>query len=136
MLKFSDDIVQCVYRLRERYGTRRNCVVLTYPIIEILKYFKDREYSTKLFYDPQTHTFEMQAPDHKYVTKISYYDYQRPERRWTRSINHLFPLVKDLKACGLWVYIANKDFIVLNQLNTRASNSKRQKMLDLLISED
>jgi len=136
MLKFSDDIVQCVYRLRERYGTRRNCVVITYPIIEIIKYFKDREYSTKLFYDPKTHTFEMQAPDHKFVTKISYYDYQRSERRWTRSINHIFPLVKDLKACGLWVYIANKDFIVLNQLHTRASNSKRQKMLDLLISED
>lgn len=136
MLEFSEDIIRCVYQLRERYGTRRNCVVVTYPIIEIIKYANDKEFSTKLFYDPETNTFEMQAPDHQFVSKISYYDYNSPERRRTRNINYLFPLIKDLKACGLWDYISNKDLVVLNPLNTRASDSKRKKMLDLLLTEE
>ena len=140
MLEFREEIIQCVYRLRDRYGSKRNCVVMAYPIIEIINFWKldqrDLEISTKLFYSQDTGLFEMQAPDQKFSTRISYFDYNRPERRWTRSMSYLFPLVKDLKICGLWDFISNKDLIVLNQLNEKASSEKRQKILDLLLSKD
>jgi hypothetical protein len=113
---------------------------MAYPIIEIINFWKldqrDLEISTKLFYSQDTGLFEMQAPDQKFSTRISYFDYNRPERRWTRSMSYLFPLVKDLKICGLWDFISNKDLIVLNQLNEKASSEKRQKILDLLLSKD
>jgi hypothetical protein len=113
---------------------------MAYPIIEIIKYWKmsgmERETSTKLFYSQETGGFEMQAPNQKYFTKISYYDYSMPERRWTRSMGQIFPLIRDLKMCGLWDYISNKDLIIINQFNEKASPEKRKKVLNLLLADD
>ena len=139
MLEFNEDITQCVYKLRDRYKDKKNCVIMAYPIIEIIKFWKfhsmTRETSTKLFYSQATNSFEMQAPDQKFFSKISYYDYSMAERRWTRNMGHLFPLIRDLKICGLWNYISNKNLIIINEYNEKASPAKRQKVLNLILSD-
>ena len=115
---------------------------MAYPIIEILKYTRNKgvetETSTKLFYSPETHGLELQASDQRFFSKLSYYDYNRTERRWTRNMNHLFPLIKDLKDCGLWQYITNKGLLVINEHSThpRLSAEKRRKILDIITGED
>ena len=139
-MEFNPIIIECVKKLREKYASRRHCVMMAYPIIEVLKYSRtnrvETEVSTKLFYYPQTNSFEMQASDQRYYSKLSYFDYDRAERRWNRNMNHLFPLIKDLKECGLWDYISNKNLLILNQYNNKADEKKRVKLLDLILSDE
>jgi hypothetical protein len=89
----------------------------------------DKEISIKLFFNQKAKTFEVQAPTYKYYSRISHYDYNRTERRWLRRKDYLFELIKQLKFCGLWEWVSNKDFIVVNSFNQNTDHKKLLKIL-------
>lgn len=130
---FTEEIVQPVFYLRGMYKGKKNCVVMTYPIIEITKFFLHREVSIKLYYYQSTNTFEIQPPDQKFYNKISYYDFSQTERRWIRNKRYLFEIIKDLKTCGLWGMISNKDFMVINPNYEISTEDSRAEVLKKLI---
>jgi hypothetical protein len=83
---FPEKITDAVYNLRRLYQRTKTCVVLGYPIIEIITSYRNQELSTKLFFYPNTNTLEIQPMDVKYYQKISFYDYaHKTERRWVRN---------------------------------------------------
>jgi hypothetical protein len=130
---FPEDVLAVVLALRDIYKGRKNCVLMNYPVIEILKYDLNKEKSVKLFYSSNTNTFEIQPPDFKHYSKISFYDYKKFERRWTRNKNFLFPLIKDLQRSGFWDFISNKDFLIINAYNDRIAVDKRAEILNKII---
>jgi hypothetical protein len=130
MLSFPDTVMQCVHILTQFYANSRNYIIVSFPIIEIIKYNKEKEISVKLFFDFKTETFEIQAPTTKYYSKISHYDYKNmTERHWTRNKGYLFSLIGNLKFCGLWDMISNKDFLVVNSYNKNADPKRLLKIL-------
>lgn len=131
---FSEIIKECVLNLRAIYKGRRNCVLMNFPIIEILKYSKDKELSIKLFYYPNSGTFEIQPADSKFCSKISYFDFSRSERRWTRDKRFLFSTISELKQCGLWELISNKDFLGINYNNEKVSEIDRSELLKSILN--
>jgi len=132
-MQFPEEILDAVHALRKKYTGKKHCVVLAFPILEIIRVEKngdqDREISTKFFYNYTVNTFEMQAPDSRYYSRISHYDFNKVERRWTRDKNYLFSLIRDLKISGLWKYVSNKDVIIINGFN---KNSDQAELLALL----
>jgi hypothetical protein len=120
-MNFPNEILNAVDELRKRYRSKSHCVIAAYPIIEIIKVSSSIDISTKFFYDFSTKTFEMQAPDHRFHSKISHYDFRKAERRWIRNKGHLFTLIRDLKHSGLWQFISNKNMIIVNSLNDKAN---------------
>jgi hypothetical protein len=130
MLSFPDRVLEGIQKLRDRYSGKKHTVAANFPIIEIIKYMDDREISTKLFFFVDSNTVEIQAPDQRFYSKISYYDFRSTERRWVRNKGYLFALVHDLKLCGLWEYVSNKDFLVVNSFNPRANQDELLKLLD------
>ena len=133
---FSKTILTYVSSLRSFYSGRRNCVVAEYPTIEIIIYQKSREISLKLFYSEETNTFNIQPLDSKYYSKISFFDYKAPERRWSRNKQLLFYLVKDLQRCGLWNLVSNKDFLTINTQNERVAVEKRMELLKNMLNQE
>jgi hypothetical protein len=132
---FSEGILSGVSSLREKYRGRRSCILANFPIIEIVKYMQQREISIKLFYTAATDTLEMQPPDQKYYSRISHYDFRKPERRWIRDKGFMFALIKDLKLCGLWNHVSNKDVIIVNTYNSRTDAATLMKALEELTDE-
>ena len=134
MKKFDVDILSCVKKLRDKYQRQRTCVILNYPVIEIVKFMRDKEVSTKLSYGDSG--LELHAPDQKYYSKISHYDFRTIERRWTRDKGYIFSTIRDLKFCGLWQYISNKDFLMVNTHNENADPKKLKTILKKIISDE
>jgi len=124
MIFFNEEIDINIFKLREIYKGKRHCVVASYPLLEVIKYFSHKEVSIKLFYSQIFNTFEIQPSSYQYYSKISYYDFKKPERRWARDKNDLFSFIRDLKKCDLWPYISNKDFLIVNSLNTKKSSKE------------
>jgi hypothetical protein len=131
---FPETINTSVYALRNIYRGRRNCVLADYPIIEITRYEKNKEVSIKLFYSSSTNTFEIQPPNTKYYNKISFFDFKNPEHRWVRNKDVLFPFIKDLKKCGLWDLVSNKDFLIINEHNEKIDVEKRIDILNKILN--
>jgi hypothetical protein len=129
MTEFSKKIMESVGTLRKIYEKGRNVVKINYPAIEISKYEKNKEIVIVLLYDSIDGTFELQEPVYRYYSKISYYDFKRPENRWTRNKKFLFNTIRNLKRGGFWEKISNKDFLVVNKLNTEADYKNRLEML-------
>jgi len=139
-MDFPVEIMDAVYKLRNKYKQKKHCVISAFPILEIVAIGKsnigrDQETSTKFFYDYITGTFEMQAPTYKYCSKISYYDFNKTERRWTRNKGYIFTLIRDLKFCGLWKHISNKDIIIINTFNDKADMEERASILKEILKE-
>jgi hypothetical protein len=134
MKNFNVEILSCIKKLRERYRNSRTCVILNYPVIEIVKFMRDQEISTKLSYDSDG--FEFHAPDQRYYSKISHYDFRMAERRWTRNKHYIFSIIKDLKYCGLWPYISNKDFLMVNSHNENTDPKKLKILLKKIVSNE
>lgn len=134
--EFSKEIMDCVYRLRDKYRKRKHCVVVHYPVIELIIYENKKETSTKLIYSPSTNMFEMQGADTRAYSKISYFDYDIKERRLVRNQDLMFMIVHDLQHCGLWEFVSNRDLIVVNQFNKRIDFSKRKKLLKAMLMDD
>jgi len=131
MKTFSKEIMDCIHNLRQFYegASKNDYVEATYPVIEILKMFKEREMSVRLIFDSGDKTFEIQAPTYHYFSKISHYDYNKPENRWTRDKDFLFNLIRNLKHSGLWEMVSNKDFLVVNSFNKRTNPKELWKAL-------
>jgi hypothetical protein len=136
MKEFNGHILDFVDLLRTRYKNTRTCVIVEYPVIEIVKFLSDKEVSTKLFFDSDNETFEFRAPDQKFYSKVSHYDFRMTERRWTRNKRHIFSLITDLKYCGLWKYISNKDFLIINPHNENAKPKELKTILKKIISDE
>ena len=135
-MDFPEGIMDAVYALRKKYRNRPHCVVLAFPILEIIKVEKGKEISIKFFYDYMANTFEMQAPDCRYYSRISHYDFNKPERHWIRNKNYLFPLIRDLRISGLWSYISNKDIVVINSFNKNSDQAGLLAKLEKLICKN
>jgi hypothetical protein len=131
---FPEKIIDAVYELRRHYKGSRTCVSMNFPIVEILISHKDREMSVKLFYFPNTSTFEIQPMDSKVFQKISFYDYTKNERRWIRNKSLLFSVITNLKRCGLWEYVSNKDFLTVNDNNKKVGVSERASALQKMVN--
>jgi hypothetical protein len=129
MIDFPETVLQCVHTLRQLYADSRNCVVISYPIVEIIKYNQDNQTSLKLFYNFKDETFEIQAPSYSYYSKISHYDFNRTERRWVRDKGYLFTIIRNLKFCGIWDMVSNKDFLVVNSFNKNTNSKELLKAL-------
>jgi hypothetical protein len=86
-------------------------------------------------YDSGDDSFELQEPTYRYYSKISYYDFRRPEARWTRNKNLLFSLIRNLKRSGFWERLSNKDFLVVNKSNKVADSKDRLKVLKEVLTK-
>lgn len=128
-MKFSKEIMEAVETLRQIHEVGKNIIKVDYPAIEISKYMKDREISVVLLYDSVDGTLELQEPVYRYYSKVSFYDFKRPEKRWTRNREFLFNLIRNLKRSNLWERISNKDFLVVNKSNTETDYKNRLKLL-------
>lgn len=139
-MDFPSEVIDAVYCLRNKYKNSKHCVVMTFPILEIIlieeQRGRAREISTKFFFNYSTNTFEMQAPDHRYYPKISHYDFNKTERRWSRNKQYIFKLIRDLKFCGLWKFISNKDIIIVNAFNEKADPIELFNTLEKLTKEE
>ena len=132
-MKFSKEILEKVYTIKQLYESHKNDYVeATYPVIEIKKFFKDKELSIRMIYDNRDKTFELQSPTYQYYSKISHYDFKRPEARWTRDKGFLFSLITNLKASGFWDMISNKDFLIVNRMNKNSNPKELLKVLKAL----
>lgn len=139
MLNFPDAVLQGIDMLRGEIGSnRKNLLIVSYPFLEIIVINRalggEREISLKLFYDLKSNSFEIQAPTYKYYSKISHYDYNRSERRWLRNKDFIFRIIRNLKASGLWDFVSNKDFIIVNEYNKNSNH--RQLLKDLRMIEE
>lgn len=134
---FSEHIKDCVLKLRKIFCIRRNLVLESFPIIEIVKFTAKgtREISIKLFYNALEKNFTLQVPDQKHYSTISHFDYSRDERHWVRDKNLIIGLIKDLKKSGFWQLIKNKDLITVNQNNKKSDKEELQTLLDLIKKE-
>ena len=128
-MEFSKEIMESIGTLHKIYNVSKNFIKVNYPSIIIFKYQKEHEISIVLLYDSIDDTFELQEPVYRYYSKISYYDFKRPENRWTRNKKFLFSIIMDLKKSGLWEKISNKDFMVVNKLNEKISSENRLNVL-------
>ena len=135
MNEFKQEIMDCVNILRAKYKKSKTCVIADYPVIEIVRFLDRKEISEKLTYDPATGTFTIEAPDAQYYSTISHYDFRRAERRWTRNKDLLFALIKDLKYCGLWDHVANKNFLTINSHNENIDPKKLKTDLKKIMSK-
>ena len=133
MFDFPESVIKCVQRLSGLYANSKNYVIVSFPVLEIIKYSNQKEVSIKLFFDFKTETFEIQAPTVKFFSKISHYDYSnRTERHWTRNKEYLFSIIRNLRESGLWDRVSNKDFLTINSYNKKADPKKLLKMLDAM----
>ena len=130
MTTFPKAILDNAYILREIYGDSRNQVIISYPVIEIINLKMDIEYSTKLLYDSKKGLFEIQPPTYRFYSKISHFDFRKPESRWSRRKDRIFQLIKILKYSGLWEMVSNKDFLVINEHNDKINPGKLNKILE------
>lgn len=127
---FPTEIAEELEALQYIYSAYKGGVIeIFYPIVQIRKINSKKEISIKLFYDHESNSFEVQAPTYRYYSKISYYDFKTPEHRWIRNKDVLFSLIKNLKKCGLWNKISNKDFLMVNEYNPKVNFDKLSKML-------
>jgi len=117
MISFPDSILDAVARLQRLYDGTINHVIVTFPIIEIIRESFDKEVSLKLFFNMKSGFLEIQAPTYTYHSKISHYDYNKSERRWVRNKEYIFSIIRNLKKSGLWALVSNPDFIVVNSFN-------------------
>lgn len=132
---FSKDIIDSVEILNIQYKTRRRYVTAEYPIIEINIEEKVHRVCFRLFYINDEY-FEIQNPTYHYYSKISHYDFKTGESRWSRDKGLIFSVIRDLKICGLWDLVRNKDFIKINEHNDHSNRSLLQQELDNVLKED
>ena len=133
MFTFPESAMQCIQKLVELYADSKNYVVISFPVLEIIKYNYKKEVSIKLHYDFKTETFEIQAPTVKFFSKISHYDYNnKTERHWIRNKNYLFAIINNLRTCGLWNIVSNKDFLTVNSYNKKIDSKILLKILNAL----
>lgn len=118
MINFPESVQKSIANLQQGYGGK-NLVVAAFPILEILKQNDNGEVSIKLFFDYKLGTFEIQPPTYRFFSKISHFDFKKPERRWTRNKEYLFGIINHLKIAGLWEIVSNKDFLVVNEHNEK-----------------
>jgi hypothetical protein len=130
---FPEIILNMIYDLRRHYQGTRTCVTMNYPTVEIIVLYNHHETSLKLFYYPISNSFEIQPLDALHNQKISFFDYRSKERRWIRNKKLLFSIIKNLKICGLWDLVSNKDFLVVNEDNNRVNISDRIVLLQQII---
>ena len=141
MIGFPAEIVDAVYALRQLYRSRRNYVVMNFPVIEVVSIVRkkaifDKTISTKLFYNISTNTFTLQAPDTEHRSSVSYFDYSVKERHLTRDKDLLFALIRDLKKVGLWDYVSNKDMIIVNTFNSKTDPDQLWNVLKKITGRD
>ena len=131
---FSEGIQEAVEFLVNRYKSTRRTIQADYPIIEICYLQKDRKITFSLFYLEDNY-LEIQVPTYHYYPKISHYDFKRKEKRWVRNKYYLFTFITDLKLSGLWGYVRNKDFIVVNENNENLNVDKATIRLNEILKD-
>ena len=130
MQSFPESINKGVGFLVQGFASTKNFVLVSFPIIEIVKLSNHKEVSIKLIFDSEIGGLEIQAPTVKYFSKMSHYDFkQKTEYRWIRDKTYLFSIVNNLKFCGLWDLVSNKDFLTVNPHNKRTDPKKLRKLL-------
>ena len=130
---FPKDIQEALDKLVFRYKSTKRIVEAKYPIIELKFYEKMRAVAIQLFFIDGS--LEIQEPTYLFIPKISHYDYKVRENRISRDQRCLFGFINDLKYCGLWEYVSNKDFIEVNQNNQITDKKMLANKLDKLLSE-
>jgi hypothetical protein len=132
---FSESIINSVDILNRHYEKRKRFVEASYPIIEITIEEKKHRVSFRLFFLEDKY-FEIQNPTYHYFSKISHFDFKTGERRWSRDKKMIFSIISDLKLCGLWEMVKNKDFLKINDFNDNIDREKLKNELDRVINED
>ena len=127
---FSEDIETAVNKLNDlfRHSNRKRLVIAKYPIIEINIFERSRTVTFNLFYIHDQY-LEIQVPTYRFLPKVSHYDFKAKEKRWIRDKAILFSFIKDLKYSGLWDFVINKDFLVVNENNEYFDKEKAEKIL-------
>lgn len=132
---FPPDIIKSVQVLQRKYKGRRRYIRASYPIIELTIDEKVHRVCFQLFYMGDKY-FEIQNPTYEYFSRISHYDFHRGETRFSRNKDVLFTVIADLKMCGLWELVSNKDFIKVNEHNANSDKKKLEEELGSIIGED
>jgi hypothetical protein len=132
---FPSYILDSVEILHRRYKTVKRFVKASYPIIEITLEEKLHKVCFQIFYINDEY-LEIQEPTYHYYSKISHYDFYRGERRFSRNKGRLFTVIADLKMCGLWELVKNKDFIKINEHNENTDKEILEKELSSIIGKN
>jgi hypothetical protein len=125
---FPPNILDAVEILRCKYVRLKRNVIVAYPIIEITIKESLRLTCYQLFYINDEY-FEIQKPTYQYFPRISHYDFKDNEQRWSRDKRTLFSIILDLRDCGLWEFVRNKDFIKVNDNNKYSDKKALEKKL-------
>lgn len=131
---FPIEIMTAVEFLNNKYKERRRIVEASYPIIEINIEEKKHRICFQLFYINDEY-LEIQNPTYHYYSKISHYDFKTGERRWSRDKGTIFSVINDLKICGLWKFIRNKDFLQINEYNEHTDKNLLKQYLKVIMEE-
>jgi hypothetical protein len=132
---FPPEVLRYVQVLQRKYKGRRRYVRALYPIIEITIDEKLHRVCFQLFFMGDQF-FEIQNPTYHYFSKISHYDFHSGEKRFSRNKDVLFTVISDLKLCGLWGMISNKDFVKVNEHNVNSDKKRLEKELGEIIGEE
>lgn len=129
---FPPNIENAVEVLRRRYTRTKRTIRAEYPIIEITFEDKSHRVIFQLFYINDEY-LEIQNPRYQYFSKISHYDFDIKENRWSRNKKIIFSAISDLKSCGLWDLVRNKDFIRVNKNNKNIDKKRlKEELRDIL----
>jgi hypothetical protein len=134
---FSKEIEEAVSLLSELYQcrNRKRSVIAKYPIIEIYILEQKRNILFNLYYIHDQY-LEIQVPTYQYLPRISHYDFKKKESRWVRNKGIIFSFVRDLKYCGLWNFVINKDFLIINENNEFFDKDKAIDNLKKVLDDD
>lgn len=123
---FPPIILDAVDNLMHRYGRMKRRIIAAYPIIEIIVEERTRTTNYQLFFI-NDEFLEIQNPTYQYYSKISHFDFNGSEQRWSRDKRTIFSIIEDLKDCGLWEMVRNKDFIKINEKNIHSDKEALKK---------
>jgi hypothetical protein len=129
---FPPIILDAVDNLMHKYGRKKRRITAAYPIIEITVEESTRITCYQLFFIDDEY-LEIQNPTYQYYSKISHYDFKGSEQRWSRDKRTVFSIIEDLKDCGLWEMVRNKDFIKINEKNTHSDKEALKKEIGDII---
>lgn len=135
-MDFPEKILEPIEKLRNLF--KNDFIEIKYPMINITRInkYSGTKVSVKLLYDSVDGTFEIQEPFYSFQSKISYFDFKKPEYRLCRNKDFLFRLIKYLKNCDLWGMVSNQDFIIINKKNKKTNSNLRLKMLKKVLNAD
>jgi hypothetical protein len=84
--------------------------------------------------DETTTGFWIRPPSYLFRSKISFFEYNEDETRWTRNKYLIYSIIKVLKKTQIWDAIENKDFFKVNENRPDIIRDKALKEMETILN--